>query len=167
VCFILSFASICNAATYVNGNYVDSKLVNGQNFVPVRVVSENLNCLVDWDSSTNSITISGDNIIVLTVNNKVAFVGNNAVHLNAPPSIYNGITYVPIRFVSECLGVSVTWDGVNAFIGDNSRIINNNGPPYYDYKDNLRYQELLRKQIELKKYEVEQIKKEIRNLNGY
>jgi len=50
--------------------------------------------------------------IVLQVNNTVATVNNESVTLDAAPYIdeSSGRTLVPIRFISESTGYSVTWD---------------------------------------------------------
>jgi len=50
--------------------------------------------------------------IVLQVNNTVATVNNESVTLDAAPYIdeSSGRTLVPIRFISESMGYSVTWD---------------------------------------------------------
>jgi len=49
--------------------------------------------------------------IVLQVNNTVATVNNESVTLDAAPYIdeSSGRTLVPIRFISESMGYSVTW----------------------------------------------------------
>jgi len=49
---------------------------------------------------------------VLQVNNTVATVNNESVTLDAAPYIdeSSGRTLVPIRFISESMGYSVTWD---------------------------------------------------------
>ncbi|KAF1084736.1 hypothetical protein SPSYN_02522 [Sporotomaculum syntrophicum] len=123
---LLAFGSIASAATFVNGMAVDSKLVDGRTLVPVRVVSENLGSTVNWDAATGSITITGETIIVLSVKNNRAVVGNEVVELDVAPKNYDSRVYIPVRFVSECLKVPVNWDGKNAYIGKQS-IINQQG----------------------------------------
>ena len=115
---LLAFGSFVEAATFVNGVAVDSKVVDGRTLVPVRVVSENLGSAVHWDAATGSVTITGEATIVLSVKNNRAVVGSEVVELDVAPKIYDSRVYVPIRFVSECLKVAVDWDGQNAYIGE-------------------------------------------------
>ncbi len=119
---LLAFGSFVEAATFVNGMAVDSKLVDGRTLVPVRVVSENLGSTVNWDAATGTITITGEATIVLSVKNNRAVVGKEVVELDVAPKVYDSRVYVPIRFVSECLKVVVNWDGENAYIGKQSII---------------------------------------------
>jgi len=39
-------------------------------------------------------------------------VGGRTVKLDVPPTITNGRTLVPLRFVAENLGLTVSWDEV-------------------------------------------------------
>lgn len=65
---------------------------------------------------------STKNIKVVDGNNLTYYVDNVK---KVPPSgqsgfIYNGTTYVPLRFISEAIGEDVTWDGKtrSIYIGD-------------------------------------------------
>ncbi|WP_430734263.1 copper amine oxidase N-terminal domain-containing protein [Fodinisporobacter ferrooxydans] len=44
---------------------------------------------------------------------QTAAVNGKSVSLDAAPQIFNGSTYIPLRFVAESLGKSVTWDAAN------------------------------------------------------
>ncbi len=54
--------SIDNTAAYVNGAEttmdVPARLINDQTFVPLRFLSENLGCTVEWDETTNTAIIA-------------------------------------------------------------------------------------------------------------
>lgn len=52
----------------------------------------------------------GDDVAVLKVGNTKAYKGGKAYTLDAPAKITADRTFVPVRFVSECLGASVDWD---------------------------------------------------------
>ncbi|HQJ56262.1 MAG TPA: stalk domain-containing protein [Caldisericia bacterium] len=87
---------------------------DGRTLVPIRFIAETFGALVDWDATTQSITITLDtkNIkIILQINNKTAVVNNNKVTLDVPPIIVNGRTFVPLRFIAESFGAEVLWDG--------------------------------------------------------
>lgn len=49
-------------------------------------------------------------IVKMWVGRPEAYVGENLVYLQVPPTIVNGRTFVPIRFVSENLKANVKWD---------------------------------------------------------
>jgi hypothetical protein len=51
-------------------------------------------------------------IIKLQIGNKVALINDIAVALTGAPVIKLGRTYVPLRFVSEAFGATVSWDPV-------------------------------------------------------
>nr|WP_145404971.1 leucine-rich repeat protein [Paenibacillus xylanexedens] len=80
----------------------------GRTYVPLRFVSEHLNARVNWDSSTNEATIvHDDGTIRWSVGSKQVAVGDELVMNDAPLLMKDGITYVPIRFISEQLHTTV------------------------------------------------------------
>lgn len=103
---------------YVNGDEIsfpDQKpIINTDNrtLVPVRFISETLGAEVDWNNQTRTVRISyEDNLIVLPVGKKQATVGIKEVTLDTKADIVNERTMVPLRFISECLGTEVQWNG--------------------------------------------------------
>ncbi len=90
----------------VNGEFVPYKGVvkNGLTFVPVRVISESFGKEVKWNKDTQQVTVGN---IVLTINNKVAKVGDKNIELQAAPFTKDGTTYVPLRFIAENLDKEV------------------------------------------------------------
>lgn len=84
---------------------------NGATLVPLRVISSNLGAAVEWDSSTQKIVITTTGKkIVLEIGSTVATVNGVEKTLTSPPEIKEGITMVPIRFISENLDCEVAWD---------------------------------------------------------
>ena len=55
--------------------------------------------------------VKGNTSIVLTIDSDTAYVNDVAYTLPAAPVIIDGASMVPVRFVSEELGMKVTWDG--------------------------------------------------------
>ncbi len=116
----LLLAGVGQAATvvpklYLNGKVVQSEaeplLVNSKTMVPIRVVSEELGYLVDWDNQAKQASIkNGSTSILLTVGASEADVNGLKTQLDAPAMIENSVTYVPLRFVGENLGLDVYWD---------------------------------------------------------
>jgi outer membrane protein assembly factor BamB len=85
---------------------------NDRTLVPIRFVSEAFGSKVQWEASTRKVTITrfADSII-LWIGKKSAIVNGSHVQLDVEPSIENGSTLVPIRFISESFGANVEWFG--------------------------------------------------------
>lgn len=85
---------------------------NGRTMIPLRTVADNLNGLVYWDNAEKRVDLTNSKAtkVQLWIGNTTAFIDNNPVQIEVPPAIINGRTFVPLRFVSEALGVTVTWD---------------------------------------------------------
>jgi N-acetylmuramoyl-L-alanine amidase len=86
--------------------------------VPVRVISEGLGATVKWDGVTKRVTIQYEGkTIVLTIDSAQATVNGKSYTLpNGVPAKlmeFEGVnrTLVPVRFVSEQLGLDVGWEG--------------------------------------------------------
>lgn len=80
--------------------------------IPLRAVAESLNCTVDFDDATKTVTItSNDKVITLVLNAKTANVNDKEVTLDKEAKVINDRTMVPARFISEALGYVVDWDG--------------------------------------------------------
>ncbi|MEN6387582.1 MAG: extracellular solute-binding protein [Candidatus Cryosericum sp.] len=84
---------------------------NGRTLVPLRFITEAMGARVGWDATarTASITLA-DNKISLTVDKAVAKVNGYDVQLDAPATILNGRTVVPVRFVAESMGAVTLWN---------------------------------------------------------
>lgn len=79
--------------------------------VPVGVVSKGLGAAVEWNQSSRTATISKDGTVLkLTNGKKTALVNNASVSLSASVEIKQGRVLVPLRFVSEQLGLQVVWN---------------------------------------------------------
>lgn len=84
---------------------------SGSVMVPMRAIFEELGAELHWNETTRTVTASkGDISVQLTVNKLVALVNGEEVTLNAEPIVQNGATFVPLRFISESLGGSASWD---------------------------------------------------------
>ncbi len=84
---------------------------NGRTLVPLRVIGEDLDCSVDWDSNTKTVTLnSGSNTISLIIGNEQINVNGKVIFIDSSPKIINGTTMVPVRAISELFGAKVDWD---------------------------------------------------------
>lgn len=88
-------------------------ILNGRTMVPIRFISEAFGAEVQWDSETRTVRIYFERTftrVTLQINNTIARINDKIVTLDAPPTIINGRTMVPIRFISEAFGATVDWD---------------------------------------------------------
>jgi N-acetylmuramoyl-L-alanine amidase len=90
---------------------VEPRIVKGNTMVPIRVIAESLGSQVGWDGKLRKVTVAKDGITLqLFIDKTDVNVGSKTVQLEAAPMIVNGLTLLPLRFVSEQMGVKVTWD---------------------------------------------------------
>lgn len=90
---------------------VQPTLEEGRVLIPLRAVSEAFHARVDWDNTEQLITIySINHTIEVTVGKSMARVDGHPVVLDVSAKVVNGRTLVPLRFISEIMGMSVDWD---------------------------------------------------------
>jgi len=87
------------------------EIVAGRTFVPIRLVAETFGAEVGWDGVLREVSIKQEGkVIKLRIGSKIATIDGKSYELEAAPFIRNGRTMVPIRFISEALGLSVYWE---------------------------------------------------------
>lgn len=90
---------------------------NDTTLVGFRAILEALGAEVTWDSNTKTVTATKDDTeIVLTIGKTTAYVNGEAVSLLTAPEIINDSTLVPVRFISERVGMQVDWNGTEKLI---------------------------------------------------
>jgi len=84
----------------------------GVTLVPLRVITEAFGAEVLWEGETKTITLKYPDVnIVLQIENPVAEINGRAEELLAAPELTpNGFTVVPLRFISENFGATVSYD---------------------------------------------------------
>jgi hypothetical protein len=139
------------------GQYVF--MYNNTTYVPLRFMSYALQKSVSWDAKNLKVTVaepSGSEMVVIkeylmnvtndssftaknislnNVNASYVFNGNNkALPKSQSSFLLNGSIYVPLRFLSESVGNSISWDQKTTTITANSKIyeeknanVNSNG----------------------------------------
>ncbi|MNI33141.1 Sporulation-specific N-acetylmuramoyl-L-alanine amidase [compost metagenome] len=125
VMIMFLFPQIGHAAGGDTSIYLDNKVLelpkngqvqnmNGSIMIPIRVVVEELGFHVDWDAKTRTVTIQqSDTELKLVVNQSTATVNGKQVSLPVAPKLMTDTVIVPIRFVSEQMGLSVGWDNTS------------------------------------------------------
>lgn len=103
--------------------YFDKK--TNRVMVPIRYISENLGAQINFyernENNTRGVLIGAIDVLVeLDINStkaKVNKAGNESIiELDSPAILYDGRTYVPIRFISETLGLNVDWKDNSVYI---------------------------------------------------
>lgn len=83
----------------------------GTTLVPVRVITEAFGADVGWDGDTQTVTLDYPGVsITLRIGSAEAQVNDHTEQLAAAPELYEGVTMVPLRFISETFDASVNWD---------------------------------------------------------
>lgn len=102
----------------LNGRYLffDSEPIikNGRTLVPMRAIFEALGADIEWDGAKRTVSAYRNGVSMeVKIDDSIAHINGLAVGLEVPPTIVDGRTMVPIRFISESLGAHVSWDGLN------------------------------------------------------
>ena len=86
--------------------YIDSAW---RTMVPFRVLGETFGATVDWDQDAQSVTyIYGDTELVMTIGEDTYTINGEEFDMDTAPVLSGDRTYVPVRFVAEGLGYTVT-----------------------------------------------------------
>lgn len=140
---------------FINGeqlNTIDQPPIieNDRVFLPIRHIAEALGSIVEWEDATRTVTISNDQIeIIFQIGSPIATV--NGTKKSIPASfIKNDRTMVPVRFISENLGLFVDWDGTKRHVYvNNSRKI----PVHLSEVDKVQANQLLNDKIRQQRIE--------------
>jgi photosystem II stability/assembly factor-like uncharacterized protein len=85
----------------------------GRTLLPIRAVIEALGGSVDWDGVRRKATVTlGVHTVEVWIGSTEARVDGMDVALDVAAMIVNSRTLLPLRFVAENLGCTVTWDPV-------------------------------------------------------
>ncbi|MEK4195560.1 N-acetylmuramoyl-L-alanine amidase [Paenibacillus sp. FSL L8-0493] len=116
-------AAAANSKIYLDGKEITAgqkgpvENVNDTIMVPLRLISESLGYTVGWDQKSKTVTIEQQGkVIKLIVNQKTASVDDKTVQLTTAPVLRSDTTLVPIRFISEQFGLTVTWDNAKKIV---------------------------------------------------
>ncbi|MCL2498124.1 MAG: N-acetylmuramoyl-L-alanine amidase [Symbiobacteriaceae bacterium] len=98
----------------VNGEPVElgraPLLEGGRLLIPVRLFAEAFGAIVHWEPLEQSVTISANyQVIRLIIGESWVQVGDQISYMDVPARLDNEVTYVPLRFLGEALGVRVDY----------------------------------------------------------
>lgn len=114
----------------INGETLDQStlpmqpvIINGTTLVPVREVFEALGAVVDYKQPSQEVFIAyNDKLITMAINDSTYYVNGVSNTFSVAPKIINDKTMIPIRAVSEGMGLDVEWEDATrtVSISDNS-----------------------------------------------
>lgn len=112
---------------FVDGKQVvfDQKPIiqNSRTLVPFRKIFEALDADVSWNNDTQQVKAKRNGTeISFVIGEKVLFInGKDTINMEVKPQIIKGRSMVPLRVISEALGVEVNWDNDERIITINTK----------------------------------------------
>jgi S1-C subfamily serine protease len=97
-------------------------IVEGRTLVPIRAVIEAFDGSVAWDATARKVTVTlGENALNLWIGKSTATLNGTTLPVDAAnprviPVIMSGRTMLPLRFVSESLGIDVQYEAATKMI---------------------------------------------------
>jgi len=86
-------------------------IINNKLMAPVRKTAETMGLKVEWSEQNQMVSIIGiGKTVKIMVDSKEAFINRKQIQLEAAPTIVNGQTMIPLRFLSEEFGYLVEWN---------------------------------------------------------
>ena len=96
---------------------VQPQIINSRTMVPMRAIFTALGANVDWVEEHRLIIASKKtSIVTMMIDSPIMHIGNletgeqRVIELDSPPVIVDSRTLVPVRAISDALGVEVGWD---------------------------------------------------------
>ncbi|KAB2336685.1 L,D-transpeptidase family protein [Cytobacillus depressus] len=90
---------------------VNPVIENNRVLIPMRTIFDELGAAVQWEHTSKTIVATKNNqSIKLKIHSTQATKNGQFITLDTAPTIRQNTTFVPVRFVSEALGVEVKWD---------------------------------------------------------
>ncbi|MNW39649.1 hypothetical protein D3C74_167410 [compost metagenome] len=84
---------------------------NGTTYVPIKYILDSFGGSALWNSTAKKITVTrGTTVMELTVNKKEFMMNGSMKTATVAPIVTGGRTLVPLRMVSEQLGIDVKWE---------------------------------------------------------
>lgn len=79
--------------------------------VPIRGIFELMGASVSWEPHTNTAAIKkGTTTLSMKTGSPTAAINGKKYEMDVPPKLQNNRLMVPVRFISEHLGMKVNWD---------------------------------------------------------
>ena len=87
------------------------EILKESTLVPLRGVVDRFGATITWDAADSRATVTKeDKSISVQVNSNTARINGKETALTVPPVIKNGRVLIPLRLISEGIGLEVHWD---------------------------------------------------------
>ena len=87
-------------------------LLNGTTYLPLRFVTEAMGAQIQWNQAIKRVSVlRAGKLMEMRIGNASFIVNGSRVQSEVAPISREGRTLVPLRLVSEQLGLKVNWDG--------------------------------------------------------
>lgn len=131
--FSTSVYAVEYVAVYLNNQAIDfpatdarPQIMNDRTYVPVRKTCEALGIQIDWNSKTETMTLTRDNVTIAhTMRSRIVYVNGEAVTFDTPSINANNRILMPIRMIAESIGATVTWDNPTRSVHITTQASNN------------------------------------------
>lgn len=118
VAFSTTAYAVEYVSVYINEKAVDfpatdarPQIISNRTYVPVRKTCESLGLELDWNSKTETMTLTRDGVTIAhTMRSKIVYVNGNPVTFDTASVNKNNRILMPIRMIAESVGATVTWD---------------------------------------------------------
>ena len=91
---------------FVNTPFIESDRI----LVPVRELGDSLGYEVNWNPPTTVTMTTADKNISMNIGKKQYTLNSQGKEMDSAPVIKDGVTYVPLRFITEALGYEVSYN---------------------------------------------------------
>ncbi|MBR1738036.1 MAG: carboxylesterase family protein [Firmicutes bacterium] len=95
----------------IDENGTSPVIINERTLLPVRAVVETFGGVVDFEAEDKTVRLEyNGKVIKMQINGDYAEVNGTRKQLDVSPTIINGRTMLPIRFIADNFGFTTTWD---------------------------------------------------------
>ncbi len=100
-----------NGGLVSNQEYAPFIDENGRTMISIRWVADELQFDTDWNETTKTATVqNGTDVIKLELNSHKISKNNTTIEMDTIPVLKNNRLFVPLKYVSQCLGFDVMWN---------------------------------------------------------
>ena len=86
-------------------------LLNGQSYVPLRPVTQQLNYHLAWDDKSSGVRLTGGgHTVLIQINQQRIEHNGQARQMKHPPLLRNAVTFIPASYFRDILVLEVGWD---------------------------------------------------------
>nr|WP_317357068.1 N-acetylmuramoyl-L-alanine amidase [uncultured Tyzzerella sp.] len=114
---------------YVNSQSVENLplepiILNDYTLVPARETFEKIGASVTWIKDSEQVqVVYKDMVVLMKINDANATVNGQLFKMSIPPKLINGKTMIPVRFVSEAVGLNVEWNNSTRIINISEKLV--------------------------------------------